>query len=80
MSPILFEVINLYKVKLKTIMMGPNIRVMPGEIIDVDDATGRQLIALKSADLIKIIPEGIETAMIQPTENAMMPKAKGRRR
>lgn len=69
----------MYKIKMKTLMMGPNIRVMPGEIINVDDDMGRHLIKSGSADLISITPEEIETAIIQPIENAMIPKARGRK-
>ena len=69
----------MYKVKMKTLMMGPNIRVMPGEIIDVDDDMGRHLVKSGSAELIKIIPEEIETTIIQPIENAMLPKSRGRK-
>jgi hypothetical protein len=67
----------MYKVKMKTIMMGPNIRAMPGDIIDVDNDMGRHLVKSGSAELIKIIE--IETAMIQPVENAMLQKPKGRK-
>jgi hypothetical protein len=70
---------KMYKVKLKTIMMGPNTRVMSGDVIDVDDITGKQLITSGSAGLIMIIPDEIETTMIQPIENAMMPKSRGRK-
>lgn len=69
----------MYKIKMKTIMMGPNIRAMTGDIIDVDDDMGKHLIKAKSADLIKIIPDETETAMIQPVENAMLQKPKGKK-
>ena len=69
----------MYKVKMKTLMMGPNIRVMPGEIIDVDDDLGRHLIKSGSAELINITQKEIETTMFQAPENAMLPKPKGRK-
>ena len=73
----------MYKVKMKTLMMGPNIKVKPGEVITVDDTTGAQLIESRSAELIEVIPETIqsakiETAMLQPPENAMVKKATAR--
>ena len=63
----------MYKVRIKTIMMGPNIRYMPGDVIDVEDSIGIQLINSRYAELIT------ESQMIQPPENAMMSKAVSRK-
>lgn len=68
--------INLYKVKLKTLWVGPEINYRQGDTLTLEDSLGKQLIESGSADLIEIIQEkAIESAIIQAPENAMMPKA-----
>ena len=68
----------MYKVRMKTRWQAPGINHKPGDTVDVEDYIGRQLVDSRCADLISI--SRIETQMIQPPENAMMPKSKPRKR
>ena len=74
------QVINLYKVRLKTRWSGPGINHKPGDVLDLDDSLGKGLIESGSADLIEVISEKvIESAVIQPIEKAVMPKPVARK-
>jgi hypothetical protein len=64
------------KVKLKTMLRGSKTNMSWGEIVEVDDALGNYLIRNNQATLIS---PSIESAMIEPRENAMLQKPRGRK-
>jgi hypothetical protein len=65
----------MYKVRMKTKWARPDGNNKIGDTLTVSDELGKQFIASGSADLVEIIAEKkIESAMIRPPENAMMPK------
>lgn len=71
----------MYKVKHRKNWAGPGICHRPGDILDVPDSLGRHLVDSGSASLIEIITERvIESTVIQPPENAMMPKPRAGRK
>jgi len=62
----------MYKERMKTRWMSPEISCAPGTAMDVEDSVGRQLIESGCAELISM--SKIETQMVRAPENAMMPK------
>ena len=62
------------RIKLKTIMAGPDGSTDPGHEIEVDAKTAKELVAGGFAEEV----EHIETASIQPEEKAQIPKPKAR--
>jgi hypothetical protein len=71
----------MYKVKMKTRWMAPGINYKPGDVLTLEDLQGKYLVESGSAELIEIIPKNvIESAVIKPIENAMIPKPMTRRR
>jgi hypothetical protein len=62
----------MYKARMKTRRMSPEISCAPGTVMDVEDSVGIQLIESGCAELISM--SKIETQMVRAPENAMMPK------
>lgn len=69
----------MYKVKMKTKWMSPEVSCAPGAIMNVEDSIGRQLIDSGCAELISISKPEIEIGTVQPPENAMMQKPSARK-
>jgi hypothetical protein len=71
------------KVKMKTLMSGPDGNASPGSIVEVSKEEGRQLIDSGSAEKIKLsaetkknTEEPPEMAAIEPEEKAVHPSGK----
>lgn len=71
------------KVRMKTLMCGPNGTYHPGGVVELPDETAQMLIAEGYADLVETTSKAdliIETTTIEPTEKAVLPKSKRRKR
>lgn len=69
------------KIRLLTILAGPDGCKTPGEIIDVSPSVGNSLIAVRSGEAVDDLPAGtvqvekaveVETAMIEPEEKQVI--------
>lgn len=71
------------KIKMKKLAAGPDGVMHPGKEYDMSDATGKQLVDGGYAERVVVEkpdkPE-IETAMVEPSETAVKPEAKAKKK
>jgi hypothetical protein len=64
------------KIKLKTIMAGPEGCFDPGQIISVEDKLACSLVVVGYAEYVDQAEQKYETVVIEPQEKAVLPRKK----
>lgn len=65
-------------VRMLCLMAGPTLMAQPGQVIEVDDALGAQLVAGRYADLVADAPAPVRMAVVTPPETAVGRRKRGR--
>lgn len=69
------------RIRLRTVLAGPDLAGQPGQVLDVDAARAHALLAGGFASLVDVLPPPVvETVDLAPPETTEAPEGRHRRR